>query len=50
MKLIKIIKGVISYILALILATIFALYLNANVGWFMLIALILAPVMSVFFG
>lgn len=50
MKLIKIIKGVISYILALILAIIFALYLNANVGWFMLIALILAPVMSVFFA
>lgn len=50
MKLIKIIKGVISYILALILAIIFALYLNANVGWFMLIALILAPIMSVFFA
>ena len=50
MKLTKIIKRVISYILALILAIIFAIYLNANVGWFMLIALILAPVMSVFFA
>ena len=42
-----IIKRVISYILALIFAVIFALYFNANVGWYMLIALILAPVMSV---
>lgn len=45
-----IIKSIISYILALMLAVVFALYLNANVGWFMLIALILAPVASVFFA
>lgn len=50
MKKRAIIKRIISYILALFLAVIFALYLNANVGWFMLIALILAPVMSVFFA
>ena len=43
----KIIKRAVSYILALILAVIFALYFNANVGWFMLMALILAPFMSV---
>ncbi len=46
----KIISGVISYILALMLAVILALFLSANVGWFMLIALILAPVLSVFFA
>ena len=50
MKAKAVIKGIISYILALTLSVIFALYLNANVGWFMLIALILAPVMSVFFA
>ena len=43
----KLIKKAVSYILALVFAVIFALYFNANVGWFMLIALILAPVMSV---
>ncbi len=45
-----IVKGIISYILALILTVVFALFLNANVGWYMLIALILAPVLSVFFA
>lgn len=45
----KIVKGIISYILALALTVFFALYLNATVGWFMLIALILAPLLSVFF-
>lgn len=50
MKVKAIVKGVISYILALILTIIFALYLNANVGWYMLIALILAPILSVFFA
>lgn len=50
MKVRAIVKGVISYILALILTIIFALFLNANVGWYMLIALILAPVLSVFFA
>lgn len=45
-----IVKGVIGYLLALILNVIFALFLNANVGWYMLVALILAPVLSVFFA
>lgn len=43
-------KGIINYIFAMIFAVIFALFLNANVGWFMLLALILAPVLSVFFA
>ena len=46
----RIIKGIISYILTLMLTIFFALYMNANVGWFMLVALILAPVLSVFFA
>ena len=46
----KLIKGIISYILGLVLTIVFALYLNANVGWFMLIALILALILSVFFA
>lgn len=46
----KIVKGIISYILALAMTIFFALYLNANVGWFMLVALILALVLSVFFA
>lgn len=45
-----IIKRVISYVLALMVSVIFALYLNANVGWYMLIALIIAPLISVFFA
>lgn len=45
-----IVKGIISYVLALILTVVFALFLNANVGWYMLIALILAPILSVFFA
>ncbi len=49
-KTFRIIKGVISYILALALTIVFALFLNASVGWFMLIALILAPILSVFFA
>lgn len=44
----KIVKGIISYILALLLTIFFALYMNATVGWFMLVALVLAPVLSVF--
>lgn len=43
-----IIKGIINYIFAMVFATIFALFLNANVGWFILLALILAPIVSVF--
>lgn len=50
MKIRKIISGTISYILALLLAVIFALFLSANVGWFMFVALILALVLSVFFA
>ncbi len=46
----KIIKRVISYVLALLISVIFALYLNANVGWYMLIALTIAPLISVFFA
>lgn len=46
----KIIKGIISYILTLALTVIFALYLNATVGWFMCVALILALLLSVFFA
>ena len=46
----KIVKGIISYILALALTIFFALYMNATVGWFMLVALILALVLSVFFA
>ena len=43
-------KGIIGYIVAIILTIIFALFLNANVGWYMLIALTLAPILSVFFA
>ncbi len=46
-KTIAIAKGVISYIAAIILAVVFALFLDANVGWFILVALLLAPVVSV---
>ena len=46
----RIVKGIISYILALSLTVVFALFLNARVGWFMLIALILAPLLSVLFS
>lgn len=46
----KIVKGIISYILALALTIFFALYMNATVGWFMFVALILALVLSVFFA
>lgn len=46
----KVIKGIISYILTLCMTVFFALYLNATVGWFMFVALILAPVLSVFFA
>lgn len=45
-----VVKVIISYILGLALAIVFALFLNASVGWFMLIALILALILSVFFA
>ena len=44
------IKGIINYILAKIFAIIFGLFLDANVGWFILVTLILAPLLSVFFA
>lgn len=43
-----IVKGIINYIFAMIFSIIFGLFLNADVGWFILLTLILAPVMSVF--
>ena len=46
----KIVKGIISYILSLALTIFFALYMNATVGWFMFVALILAPMLSIFFA
>lgn len=48
MKVRVIIKGIINYIFAIIFAIVFALFLDANVGWFILLALILAPLMSIF--
>lgn len=49
-KILRIAKGIIGYILAIVLTIVFALFLNANVGWYMLTALTLAPVLSVFFA
>lgn len=43
----KIGKGIFNYILAMIFAIIFALFLNATVGWFLLLSLFLAPILSV---
>lgn len=43
-----IVKGIINYIFAMIFAIIFGLFLDANVGWFILFTLILAPFLSVF--
>lgn len=45
-----VVKGIINYIFAMIFAIIFGLFLDANVGWFILLALVLAPLMSVFFA
>ncbi len=41
-------KGIINYIFAMVFAIIFGLFLNADVGWFILLTLVLAPLMSVF--
>lgn len=49
-RFLQISKGIINYIFAMIFAVIFALYLDANVGWFLLLALILAPLLSLFFA
>lgn len=45
-----IVKGIINYIFAMIFSIIFGLFLDANVGWFILLTLILAPGVSVFFA
>lgn len=42
------IKRIISYMAAMIFSVVFGLFLDANVGWFILLTLILAPVISVF--
>ncbi len=44
----RIAKGILNYIGAMMFAVIFALFLDANVGWFILLSLILAPLLSVF--
>lgn len=44
----RIAKGIINYIGAMFFATIFALFLDANIGWFILLSLLLAPLLSVF--
>ncbi len=41
-------KGIINYIFAMVFAFIFGMFCNADVGWFILLTLILAPLMSVF--
>ncbi len=42
------IKKAVSYVLALGFAFVFGLFLDANVGWFIVLTLILAPLMSAF--
>ena len=48
MKKVSVVKGIINYIFAMVFATIFGLFLDANVGWFILLTLILAPMISIF--
>lgn len=43
-----IVKGIINYIFAMIFSVIFALFLDANVGWFIVLTLLLAPLLSIF--
>lgn len=43
-----IVKGIINYIAAMVFAIIFALFLDANVGLFIVLTLLLAPLLSVF--
>lgn len=50
MKKVSLLKGIINYIFAMIFAIIFGLFLDANVGWFILLTLILAPLLSVTFA
>ena len=40
-------KGIINYIFAMFFAIVFGLFCNADVGWFILLTLILAPFMSI---
>lgn len=47
MKPVTVGKGIINYIFAMVFAAVFALFLNANVGWYVLFTLILAPLVSV---
>ncbi len=49
-RFISISKGILNYIFAMVFAIIFALFLDANVGWFLLLALILAPLLSILFA
>lgn len=48
MKRVSLVKGIINYIFAMVFAIVFGLFLDANVGWFILLTLILAPLLSVF--
>ncbi len=48
MKKRAVVKGIINYIFAMVFAFIFGMFCNADVGWFILLTLILAPLMSVF--
>lgn len=48
MKRVSLVKGIINYIFAMVFAVVFGLFLDANVGWFILLTLILAPLLSVF--
>ncbi len=48
MKRVSLVKGIINYIFAMVFAIIFGLFLDANVGWFILLTLILAPLLSIF--
>lgn len=50
MKIRAIIGGIINYILAIACSVVFELFLNANVGRFVLLALLFAPALSVFFA
>ncbi len=47
MKPVTVGKGIINYIFAMVFAAVFALFLNANVGWYVLFTLVLAPLVSV---
>lgn len=44
----RILNGLFGYVLSIGLAVIFALYLSGRVGWFLVLAFVLAPVLSAF--